>query len=190
MSKRTYQLSEEMGKLPEELREVGSIMKISGVLFQGGKNWKGMNNVIAYLPSAIPPTGPVIVTQLTLSLEEWNSLLIRTDDPLVFERDLKGRVIKAIHRKVMRQIAGEIQQKVWVADGLKCQFCGSKMGESLMTVDHFHPLELGGKNEITNYITACSSCNRDKGAKHPQTFCDERGLDYHTVWLYLQNRKV
>jgi 5-methylcytosine-specific restriction endonuclease McrA len=40
-----------------------------------------------------------------------------------------------------------VQQKVWAADGFQCVYCGAKMGETLLTVDHFVPLELGGANE-------------------------------------------
>lgn len=49
-------------------------------------------------------------------------------------------------------------------DGFTCQYCGRKPPEVRLHVDHVHPRSKGGRNELDNYVTACSECNQGKGA--------------------------
>lgn len=100
----------------------------------------------------------------------WSDILAASDDPKFYGPD------KAWHRKVRYIVSGEVQQKVWARDDFTCQFCGRKMGDVQLTVDHWIPLELGGANDTTNYISACRRCNKRKADKHPKEFCREIGL--------------
>ena len=97
---------------------------------------------------------------------------------------------KAFHRKLRYEISGAVQQKVWVADGCKCMFCGAKMGNSQLTIDHFEPLESGGKNDPSNYLSACRKCNKDKGGMKAIDWCVLKGLDYDFFVEYLRTRKL
>jgi 5-methylcytosine-specific restriction endonuclease McrA len=51
--------------------------------------------------------------------------------------------------------------------GLKCFYCGMKLIEEEMTIDHFHPVAAGGTNAISNLRPACEPCNRSKGSAVP-----------------------
>lgn len=55
--------------------------------------------------------------------------------------------------------------EVFKRDSFKCQYCGSSAPEVVLHVDHIKPVAKGGKNEITNLVTSCSSCNQGKGAR-------------------------
>ena len=98
--------------------------------------------------------------------EEWSDWLQRSDNPEVL---VNGSLEKAFHRKLRYDISGTVQQKVWVADGCKCMYCGRPMGEVQLTIDHFTPLEMGGANDTSNYLSACRRCNKDKGGMAPAT---------------------
>jgi hypothetical protein len=97
---------------------------------------------------------------------------------------------KAFHRKLRYEISGAVQQKVWVADGFKCMYCGAPMGKAQLTIDHFTPLELGGENNQSNYLSACRRCNKDKGSEEPKVFCDRRGISFSDLVYHLAYRKI
>jgi hypothetical protein len=115
----------------------------------------------------------------TYSPQMWSEILRRSDDPLVYGED------KAWVRKARWVISGFVQQGVWVRDRLQCLFCGAKMGEALLTIDHFTPLELGGANDTSNYVTACRRCNKRKGNQNPREYCAAQGLVYEDFVSYL-----
>lgn len=171
---RFYQL--EFRDRPVMKGDIGSLLKISGLLVTGG----GSEAVLA-LPSY--PHGEHSFKFIKLTDEEWNDFLRRSDDPEI----LIGNA-KIFQRKVRWEISGAVQQKVWAADGFQCQYCGAKMGKALMTIDHFMPLELGGKNDETNYLTACKKCNKDKANMDPKFWCDKKGLSYSGMLTYLEQR--
>ena len=54
---------------------------------------------------------------------------------------------------------------IYLRDGLACVYCGQSVEEDgiVMTLDHLKPRSKGGKNEPTNLITACKTCNSSRG---------------------------
>lgn len=42
-----------------------------------------------------------------------------------------------------------------------CAYCGNEATEA----DHVVPKSLGGKDELSNLVAACKSCNASKGAR-------------------------
>lgn len=175
-SDRFYQL--EFRDRPVKYGDIGSNIKISGLIVTGGGACAGL-----LLPST--PDKLTGIQFYDLSEEEWSDFIRRSDDPEI----LIGPE-KIFHRKVRWEISGAIQQKVWSADGCQCYYCGAKMGRALLTIDHFVPLELGGKNDESNYLTACRKCNKDKGNTDPISWCERKGLSYMAVVEYLGKRKL
>ena len=51
---------------------------------------------------------------------------------------------------------------VFLRDKFSCQYCGSKKE---LTFDHLLPRSKGGKTDLDNVVTACSSCNVKKGGR-------------------------
>ena len=51
---------------------------------------------------------------------------------------------------------------VFLRDKFSCQYCGSKKE---LTFDHLLPRSKGGKTNWDNVVTACSSCNVQKGGR-------------------------
>ena len=51
---------------------------------------------------------------------------------------------------------------VFLRDKFSCQYCGSK---NELTFDHLLPRSKGGKTDWENVVTACSSCNVQKGGR-------------------------
>jgi 5-methylcytosine-specific restriction endonuclease McrA len=157
--------------------DIGSLLRVEGLIVGGGGA-----RALLLLPNTVPLVCP---RQIELSTEEWSEYLRRSDDP-----EILVMPIKAFHRKLRYEISGAVQQKIWVADGLVCMYCQRKMGEVQLTIDHFIPLEMGGANDQSNYLSACRRCNKDKGSEPPKDFCARRGLDYDALVRYLGTRKL
>ena len=63
--------------------------------------------------------------------------------------------------------------KVFIRDGLTCQYCGmnglkDREYYAHLTIDHIIPLNLGGKDDEENLVVACGQCNRLKGFRLPK----------------------
>jgi hypothetical protein len=166
----------ELRHRPAVYGDIGSLLKIDGIVISGE-----YAQAVLLLPDS--KYEPMIA--YTLSAEEWTDFLLRSDSPEI----LVGPA-KAFHRKVRYEISGAVQQKVWVADGYKCMYCGVAMGKSPLSIDHWMPLELGGRNDTSNFLAACKNCNKKKGAMKPHDWCDLRKLDFNFFVDYLANRKL
>jgi 5-methylcytosine-specific restriction endonuclease McrA len=59
---------------------------------------------------------------------------------------------------------------VFLRDKFTCQYCGDKRD---LTFDHLTPKSKGGVTNWENVVTACSTCNVEKGGKF-YTSCDLR----------------
>ena len=168
--------------------DIGSLLKIEGIVIGG----EGAQAVFM-LPTAAPfeqfMTNPPFSKFETRRLndEEWSDWLQRSDDPEIL---VQGSLEKVFHRKLRYEISGAVQQKVWKADGFKCMFFGAIFGDVQMTIDHFVPLEMGGANDTSNYISSCRRCNKSKGGMDPKEFCKKTRHGYDFYVEYLAERKL
>jgi len=167
----------ELRHRPAVYGDLGNILKIEGLVV-GGESAQG----IFMLPDS-PSLSECKIARL--SMEEWTDFLARTDSPEV----LIGPA-KAFYRKVRYEISGAVQQKIWVADGFKCMYCGVAMGKAPLSIDHFIPLEMGGVNDTSNFLSACKNCNKKKGSMDPHEWCKDRKLEYSFYVDYLASRKL
>ena len=175
---RFYQLA--MRNRPVLRGDIGSLIRIDGMVVGGG----GSRQVLL-LPSASTADDVVENDYVTLTAEEWTEFLQRSDVPEI----LVGPA-KAFHRKARFEISGLVQQRVWVADGFKCMYCGRKMGDVQLTIDHWIALENGGVNDTSNFLSCCRKDNKDKGSEDARSWCARKGLDYEFFVNYLAQRIV
>lgn len=179
---RFYQL--ELSHRPAVWGDVGSLLKIEGIVIGG----EGARMILMLPGTAAWDAKP---GWAFLSLEEWSDWLRRSDNPeILVPKSLTGSLEKVFHRKLRYEISGAVQQKVWAADGFQCFWCKHKMGKVQLTIDHFTPLELGGANDVSNYLSACRACNKRKGAMDPRTWCALIDGDYDAVLNYLRTRGI
>ncbi|MCS6896026.1 MAG: HNH endonuclease [Bacteroidia bacterium] len=57
------------------------------------------------------------------------------------------------------------RQNIFRRDGFRCAYCGTSHN---LTIDHVIPRSQGGESSWENLVTACESCNRQKGNRTPQ----------------------
>lgn len=174
---RFYEL--ELSHRPAYWGDIGSLLKIEGLIVGG----EGAQAVLL-LPDFL--FGDKLSKNVfQLSADEWSEWLRLSDNP-----EILVMPAKAFHRKLRYEISGAVQQKVWVADGCKCMYCGVKMGVAPLSIDHFQPLETGGANDTSNFLSCCKGCNRRKGSMSPRDWCVLRNLDYDFFVNYLSSRRV
>lgn len=150
--------------------DIGSAVKIKGLLIGGSGT-----TVALFLPG----DKDTIQHAEELTDEQWSEFIQRSDDPEIL-------VEKIFLRKLRYDISGAIQQKIWARDNFKCMFCLRYMGDVQLTIDHFYPLETGGKNDPTNYLSACRACNKKKGNMAPELYCSMYKLDFDNLVSYLK----
>jgi 5-methylcytosine-specific restriction endonuclease McrA len=57
-----------------------------------------------------------------------------------------------------------LRERIFRRDGFRCVYCGSLLPAELLTLDHVQPRMRGGDHSEGNIVTACRTCNADKGA--------------------------
>lgn len=65
-------------------------------------------------------------------------------------------------------IRPDARLSIYIRDGFACAYCGTDLRTAApadVTLDHLLPRSAGGKNDATNLVTACRSCNSSRGAK-------------------------
>ena len=103
----------------------------------------------------------VVIDGLDGRPSEWdfvmNSPSIRINVPATM------RLVKKIDRKW--RAPRFRRTTMFLRDNWTCQFCGKKITQSLLTVDHVVPRSKGGKTSWKNCVAACKPCNKRKANK-------------------------
>ena len=55
------------------------------------------------------------------------------------------------------------KHNVFLRDGYVCQYCSADVTRGTATLDHVLPVSHGGKTTYENTVTACGTCNANKG---------------------------
>ena len=66
-------------------------------------------------------------------------------------------------------IKGRLRFEILRRDGHLCKYCGYGPPDVKLTVDHVVPTVLGGTDDPTNLVTACSKCNGGKASIMPDS---------------------
>lgn len=106
----------------------------------------GANAIAVHLPSDIPDCRDLIEREARDSFAGIEAEALDTRD---YYSDPVRRVL-ILERDVRR-----------------CVYCTVEVSEDTFVLDHLVPITGGGTNRKFNLITACSDCNRRKGAKSP-----------------------
>lgn len=86
------------------------------------------------------------------------------DEVETFMKKCVNNRLYNIDNKLWKQITHEVFER----DNYTCQYCHVIGG--ILEVDHVIPISRGGTNELSNLVTACRRCNRQKKDKTPEEF--------------------
>lgn len=59
------------------------------------------------------------------------------------------------------------RRNILARDDNRCQYCGKRLSQSQLSLDHVTPKSRGGKSTWTNVVAACNPCNTRKGGRMP-----------------------
>ena len=57
------------------------------------------------------------------------------------------------------------RENIYKRDKFTCQYCGKKLDQKQLNIDHIIPRHRGGKTAWTNVVSCCFGCNLKKGGK-------------------------
>ena len=60
------------------------------------------------------------------------------------------------------------RKNIYIRDGHRCMYCGTRFGSESLTLDHVIPRSHGGRNEWSNLVAACNKCNHRKADRTPE----------------------
>jgi 5-methylcytosine-specific restriction endonuclease McrA len=89
--------------------------------------------------------------------DEWKSERARLVTPAVLR----------LHRYVPRRCNPRRFNKhvMFNRDGFRCQYCGTVVNSTNVSIEHVHPQSRGGETSFLNCVTACRPCNRRKASR-------------------------
>jgi hypothetical protein len=96
---------------------------------------------------------------------EWEFDIERSSTSSSILRCIADNRMSIEVRLASRQISARVRFSVFVRDKYTCQYCGRKGPDISLHLDHRLPVSLGGSNDESNLLTACSECNLGKSNK-------------------------
>jgi hypothetical protein len=93
--------------------------------------------------------------------KKWR--LENPDKVLAFNRNYRARKNQAEGSHTAEDVADIISKQNEL-----CFWCNTKLEQ--IHIDHIIPLIKGGRNDASNLVASCPSCNCSKGAKLPEEF--------------------
>jgi len=82
-------------------------------------------------------------------------------------------VIRLLHYvQLPHQHKNFSKSNIFIRDRGRCQYCGHRDLQQLLTLDHILPKSRGGPSTWSNLVTSCKACNLKKGNRTP----DEAGM--------------
>ncbi len=76
---------------------------------------------------------------------------------------IRLRYFNGVQRRKVRFTRGNIFER----DDCTCQYCGKRLSESRLSLDHVVPRSRGGGSTWDNLVVACLGCNDRKGNRLP-----------------------
>jgi len=89
------------------------------------------------------------------------------------------------YRRIPHQTRALSRKNILLRDRNTCQYCGTVLPSSELTLDHVVPRSRGGTSTWENLVTCCHPCNRRKGNQHPpearmKLMREPRAFNLHT----------
>ena len=121
---------------------------------------------LSYFPLSIWPWQEAVKALFRDSVTVWSEY-DRTVRSPSFEFKLPSVLVLKEYVPAARRPAFT-RFNVFLRDEWHCQYCGCKEKTADLTFDHVIPKSRGGRTSWTNIVTACRTCNTDKGHKLPK----------------------
>lgn len=120
-------------------------------------------------------------TYQTYAWDEWVEVPPVSNLMMVRTGKLKFRVPDVVRLDhfsgVPNRLVSFTRMNLFKRDHYTCQYCYSRPGRDVLTVDHVVPRSRGGSNTWTNCVAAGASCNMRKADRTPE----EAGMHLRSI---------
>jgi len=106
--------------------------------------------------------------------------LCYNDSPFINHQGICGHCSEILKREKIAK-----RKAIWLRDGKRCRYCGVKVSQAQMTLDHVKPKSRGGMDTFWNSVCSCKNCNENKGNK---TLKEAKMEIIETPGNYFRNR--
>lgn len=104
------------------------------------------------------------ISELKADLKEPHEDWIRAVN---FEIQVPRVIRLLLYDRIPRRSLRLNRHSVLARDEHRCQYCGRRLPNSQLSLDHVIPRRLGGKTTWDNVVCACLGCNVKKGGRTP-----------------------
>jgi hypothetical protein len=94
--------------------------------------------------------GQLLATSLAIAAGVWT---LKTLAEAVLEIDYRGLCWNDLRQEVLHR------------DDYTCTYCGHRGNARTLEIDHRTPVSRGGGDDAPNLVTACWTCNAEKGSR-------------------------
>ena len=106
------------------------------------------------------------------SWSDWAKLRPTEDEPFIRCVNARLRIPEVIaltHYERFRESTVTFSRRnIFKRDHSTCQYCGTRPGTELLTIDHVRPRSHGGTSTWENCVLACVPCNARKANRTPE----------------------
>ncbi|MGH9668576.1 MAG: HNH endonuclease [Terriglobales bacterium] len=134
---------------------------------QGGNGFNPMHTPVLVLNASYEPINicaarraVVLVLKGVAMTEEENGHHLHAAR---FTMRLPSVIRLLEYRRIPHQTRALSRKNILLRDRNSCQYCGSVMPSSELTLDHVVPRSRGGLSTWENLVACCHPCNRQKG---------------------------
>jgi 5-methylcytosine-specific restriction endonuclease McrA len=103
---------------------------------------------------------------------DWRSIPPETEEEGVPVIGGVIRVPRVVHllryERTPKTLVRLSRKNLMLRDGHQCQYCGRKPAVRDLNIDHVMPRCRGGADAWDNLVTACRTCNLQKGSRTPE----------------------
>lgn len=109
-----------------------------------------------------------------LNAAQFASLIATCEEKIAGYVAKRGPAIWQHRRKSTGYVPGTARYEVLKRAKFRCELCDISVDEKALEVDHIHPRNLGGSDELHNLQALCYSCNATKRDRDDTDFREVR----------------
>jgi 5-methylcytosine-specific restriction endonuclease McrA len=140
--------------------------------FTHGGNGRGMmNQPVLVLNASYEPINVCAARRAIVLVLKGVAMAEESNGNTMHAARLAMRIPSVIrlmeYRRIPHQTRALSRKNILLRDRNSCQYCGTGLPASDLTLDHVMPRSRGGSSTWENLVACCHECNRRKGNRTP-----------------------
>ncbi|MFB3916701.1 MAG: HNH endonuclease [Terriglobales bacterium] len=136
-----------------------------------GNGWSAMHAPVLVLNASYEPINVCAARRAIVLVLKGVAMTEEVNGHFLHSARLAIRIPSVIrlleYRRIPRQTRALSRKNILLRDRNTCQYCGTVLPSSELTLDHVVPRSRGGLSTWENLVACCHVCNRKKGNQLP-----------------------